>query len=195
MEELQTTDELTRAALDNLEGYDRSDYNQDRAYGNILSDETHGKTQNWDSASSGFVPANTVDFIKSFDTIAEGIAATAVAAIQEFESYSGVEVFAHQVIGVVKKIAGRFGRGADGEVRVESFLKARGEEIASPQPADENKGIDIRTTDGDLYQVKRADSYRSDWGNNSVKVLWIKPTGEIYSPYGKDGYKDVTKLN
>ena len=195
MEELQTTDELTREALEYIDGFRATDYDENAAYGNVLSDETHGKTQNWDSASSGFVPANTVDFIKSFDTIAEGIAATAVAAIQEFESYSGVEVFAHQVIGVVKKIAGRFGRGADGEARVESFLKARGEEIAAPKATDENKGIDIRTTDGDLYQVKRADSYRSDWGNNSVKVLWIKPTGEIYSPYGEDGYKDVTKLN
>jgi len=195
-DDIEGVADLTRVAVQEYDGVGVRDFERGPpGFGNVLTDAELGKKRNWDSNNGGFIPTNCVEFIKDQPTFAVGVAKAAEIAILAYKRYAGCGVTARQIVGVIKAIAGSFGVGAIAESRVESFLRARGEEVHPVQEGDENSGVDIRT-DVRKYQVKLSADYRSDWANKSADmVVWVKPDGTIHSPYGPDGYKDVTRLN
>lgn len=164
--------ELTNDALDAAER--NAECERDAVYGNVLADETHGMSFNWDKH---LIPANAVHVIKQAPTIEEGVARVAETGIENLFERSPelAGLFPNQVVGVYKTIAGRFGIGAAGERFAESFLEARGEEIRAPRDGDEKAGIDIRTNEA-TYQVKTADEKRYDWSAKEADhLIWVKP--------------------
>lgn len=193
MNQIPTAETLTEDALSvlGIEGY-----NPDERYHNPLKNAKDGKHYNWDSASSGFVPADTVNFIRSFDAIAEGVAHVAKVAQEAFDGFTdGNPVNTAEMVGIVEEISIRFGRGAAAERYAKETLESRGSDVAKPVEGDENKKIDIRTTET-LHQVKLSEDYRSDWGiprnnvesdkNRNKNILWVKPDGEVLTRANPD---------
>jgi hypothetical protein len=173
--------ELTRKTLEVL-GVE--EYNEKARYPNPLKNAKDGKSYNWDSATSGFIPANTVNFILSSDSIPKGIAQVAKSSIQKFEEYTdGPRVAEYELIGLVEELSFRFGLGACAEKVAKETLISNGANVQEPEDGDENKSIDIRT-ETSLNQVKLADSPRSDWKEpkDNIKsdcerdknILWVK---------------------
>lgn len=159
------THELTEAAL--AIGRPGLDYNPERPYGNILADATHGQSQNW---TRHLVPMNTVDAIRDFDDLAEGVARIAEHALEALNDYAGgIPMPAPcQIVGVYKAIAGRFGVGAAGE---RYFAETR--DTLPRQDGDEDAGIDVRTEEA-TYQVKTGDSTRSDKSKKDADhLVWV----------------------
>jgi len=215
MKEIPSTDDLTRSALEHTQGLSAADYDPNDWYGNILSDETHGKSQNWDNASSGFIPANAVGFIKEiakeYDNICEGVGAGIAQVVsyslQELKEYSGndTDFAVSHIVGVAKKISGRFGRGAAAEIHFENQISG----VLPKAENDENNRVDTRTADT-LYQVKLGgslsdgtDGYRNDWkapkakaakNNESREIIWVTPEGEILKKVDGRGMKGWEKM-
>lgn len=163
---------LTNYALAAAEHEHTCDSNA--VYGNVLADSTRGMSYNWDKH---MIPSEAVNYIKSCETVAEGVARVAEHGIAELyernPEMSGL--FPNQVVGVYKTIAARFGVGAAGEIFAEEWLEARGETVMPSEEGDENRGIDVRTNEG-TYQVKTADEKRSDWSAKEAEhLIWVKP--------------------
>lgn len=164
--------ELTNAALSKASRDAPCERNA--AYGNVLADVTEGMSYNWDKH---MIPTNAVQYIKACDTVAEGVARVAEHGISEMYERNPemAGLFPNQVVGVYKTIAGRFGVGAAGEVFAEGWLEGQGETVLPSKEGDEDAGIDIRTNRA-TYQVKTADSKRSDWSSKEADhLLWVKP--------------------
>ena len=183
MNQIPTAEDLTADACAEMgiEGY-----NPDKRYHNPLKNAKDGKHYNWDSATSGFVPKNTVDFIRSFDSIAVGIANVAKIAQESFDSFTdGQPVNTAEMVGIIEEISIRFGRGACAERFAKNQIDST---VIDPKDGDENKRIDIRTNDS-LFQVKLAESPRSDWKkpqnnvesdkNREKEILWVEPDGKV----------------
>jgi hypothetical protein len=166
-----TTDRLTEAAL---AARPNADYDASEPYGNPLADATLGQSYNW---TRHLVPENAVDEIRSYDTIAEGVARVAESAIEALYDYSPETepLSVHSVIGAYKAVAARFGVGALGERHFAHDC----EKVVAPRPGDENAGVDVRTADGVTFQVKTGDDKRSDWDKKDADhLVWVKPGDE-----------------
>jgi hypothetical protein len=193
MNQIPGATELTKEALDvlGIDGYDEG-----ARYHNPLKNAKDGKHYNWDSASSGFVPKDTVNYILTFDSIAEGIANVAEFAQEEFDAWTdGNPVSIREIVGIVEELCIRFGRGAAAERHAKEILESNGSDVKKPVEGDENKKIDIRTDEA-IHQVKLNDKYRSDWKeprnnlesdeNRNKNILWVKPDGEVLTRANPD---------
>lgn len=193
---LPTTEELTRQTLElirtqtdaNHEGtYDPDD----KRYHNPLKHATDGKHNNWASASSGYLPADTVNAILEAPSVPHGIAEVALLARDLFnQDTDGIECTDDELTGIVEELAERFGRGASAERWAARRLEETGATINEPRAGDEDNKIDIRTDDS-LHQVKLNDKPRSDWvpqelpqentddENKEKNLIWVKPNGDV----------------
>lgn len=189
---IPTTEKLTRRAIEYTDIQNERYTPENERYHNPLKHAKDGKHYNWYSSSSGFVKENTINFLRSFDDIAEGLAKVAIDSAEQFNSYTnGPEAGKDEIIGIIEELAVRAGKGAIAERIVQEYTKEQGSNVFKQQPKDENKGIDIRTNN-QLIQVKLGDEPRSDWNtpnaNENVpgdeqrekEVYWVNHDGDIH---------------
>jgi len=184
--------DLIRRAIAESGHLEASMYESDRAYPNPLDDCLHGKSQNAYMANSGLVPPNTVQFLKSFETVASGVAVVTENSLANLYEYNGYEACTADIIGVIRDLSCRFGVGAEAEIFAEAVLESLGESVQPSQEGDENNRVDIRT-DRATYQVKLAEEYRTDWPYPD-ELIWVIPGGRAYLKVdgrGMDGWEPL----
>jgi len=155
----------------------RDEYNPNKMYANPAKSYKFGMSYNW---HNNLVPDNVVDFITSHETVAAGVARAAHETLlntlnhRYFESVEYDEQDERDwLIGIVQELAGRDGLGAFGEIWARENVDLEGVAM-TPQADDENKGIDIRTTES-TYQVKTGDSFKSHWEKKEAEhLIWVK---------------------
>lgn len=194
---LPTTEELTRQTLEVIRTQTDDGHNGEyepahNRYHNPLKHATDGKHNNWASATSGYLPADTVNAILAAPSVPHGIAEVSLRARDLFNEHTdGPQCSDDELTGIVVEIAERFGRGASAERFAARRLDETGATINEPLPGDEDKKIDIRTNDT-LHQVKLNDEPRSDWVPDELpqantdddkerdrNLLWVKPNGKV----------------
>jgi len=197
MEPIPTGVELTAGVCEymSLSGYVRG-----KRYPNPLKDVGQGKHNNWASSDSGYIPPNTVNLLRRFDSIIVGIAEVAAVAAKTFEmdnpEHDGISD--DEFIGIVREIAFRFGRAAISERRVaEHFRDSPDREVLDGKKGDENNNVDIRC-ENYITQVKLSGTvgptatecgYRTDWDKPKAtaasdgeerELIWVTNTGKIF---------------
>jgi len=197
MEPIPTGVELTAEACEymGLSGYVRG-----KRYPNPLKDVGHGKHKNWASSGGGYIPPNTVNILRGFDSIVCGIAEVSDAAKSAFEMDNPGRdgISDDEYIGIVREIAFRFGRPAISERLVaKHFRDSTDRTLVPPKKGDESNKVDVRC-ENYITQVKLSGTvgstasecgYRTDWDKpkpaaandgEERELIWVTDTGKIF---------------
>jgi len=189
--------DLIERAIAESDAVSLSKYNPQKAYPRPITDPHHGRSQNGYASNSGLVPPETVNFLGTCDTVAQGVAIVAEDALRRFAESDGYKVSNDDIYGTIVEIACRFGMGALGEDFAKKVLEAMGHSLKRSEPGDEKDKIDLRVArpgESDwLIQVKLADDYRTDWAYPDA-LIWVKPGGSAYlrtEGRGMDGWEKL----
>jgi hypothetical protein len=153
------------------------EYHENKLYSNPAKNSKFSMHYNW---HNNLVPENVVDLIASHETVAAGVLRAAYETLEntlEHRYFSDVVYDDDDVddwlIGIVQELSRRDGLGAFSEIWARLNADIEGEVVA-PYPSDEDKGIDIRTTET-TYQVKSGESYKSNWEKKEADhLIWVK---------------------
>jgi hypothetical protein len=184
MEARYDSEETTRAALESVGMLE--EYDANKMYANPAKNSKFGMSFNW---HNNLVPDNVVDFIAAHETVAAGIARAAHETLENTVNHRYFEDVCYTdeqkrnwFVGIIQELADRDGFGAFGEKWARANVNFSGRTLAA-RPADEDKGIDIRTTEA-TYQVKTGDSFKSNWERKEADhLIWVKTDNNEITGY------------
>jgi hypothetical protein len=153
------------------------EYSETQLYSNPAKNAVFGMHFNW---HDHLAPGNVVDMIAAHETLGAGLARAAHETLENTVSHRFFDpvVYTDQekqgwYVGIVQELAARDGLGAFGEMWARENVELEGELLA-PRPADEQAGIDIRTTEAS-YQVKTGEEKKSRWDRKEADYLiWVQ---------------------
>jgi hypothetical protein len=161
-------------------------YDENKLYSNPAKNAKFGQHATW---HMNLLPNNVVDLICAHETLESGIARAAEMTLDNTVNHRYFDDVRYTIdekndwrIGLIQEITARDAKGAFGEMWAKDHIDFEGEAVGTV-PADEDKGIDHRTTEA-TYQIKVGENFKTGWEKKEADYLiWVEMDGNKVVDY------------